>query len=396
MFEAISFCTQDKTNIKAPIDIGALVECMLFYEKTTIFANQAILAQLIRFFGVERLLVLIEEDLLKVVYTETLVGVFTTSKGNIQYHDVVEMSSPQHTYQDELRKICIDVTGRTGKGRRLANKIQDKIYVTKHDHIILEGARRAFLDQDYIDAAAKIVLLEWVPEIGDCAEMIFRTEQSAEGLRVETNLNFSVLNDAYHKRVSPSHSSITPASILGHVLEVERELYFSSSNLSELASSSLSAKLAGKKIDYIFNRTAKSKETLSNFNNFIFNDAKAIREAVNFGQVDLDELIKVLQKSKRFKEWIIKVHPDAHLIKSYYEEVTRQTIFDRLPGKSVRWAVFTGIGLTADAIATGGMGTIAGVALGALDSLYIDKIASGWRPNQFIEGDVRNLIGKNK
>lgn len=395
MFEAISFCAQDKINTKAPIDIGALVECMLFYEKTTVVANQAILAQLIKYFGVERLLVLIDEGLLKLVYTESLVGVITSTKGNNQYYDVAEVSSPQHTYQDELRKICIDVTGRPGKGRRLANKIQDKIHVTKHDQVILEGARKAFLDQEYINTAARIVISEWVPEIGEASGMLFRTEKAAEGIRVETNLDFSTLNATYQKIISPSHSSITPASILLHILDVEKELYFSSTNLSELASSNLSAKLAEAKIDYILARTTKSRETLSNFTGFLFRDAKAIREAINSGHIDLDELLAVLRKSKRFKEWIVNVRPDANLIQSYYEEVTKKTILDRLPGKSMRWTLFTGLGLTADAIATGGIGTMAGVALGALDTFYIDKLISGWKPDQFIENDVRKLIDKN-
>lgn len=395
MFEAISFCTQNKVNPEAPIDIGALVECMLFYEKTTVVANQAILAQLIKYFGVERLLVLIDEGLLRIVYTESFVGVFTNTKGNNQYHDVIEASSPQHTYQDELRKICIGVTGRPGKGRRLANKIQDKILVTKHDHIILEGARKAFLDQEYIGTAARIVIAEWVPEIANASGVIFRTDKTAEGFRVETNLNFSTVNAAYHKRITPKHSSITPASILAHILEVEKELYFSSANLSELASSNLSAKLAEAKIDYVLARTTKSRETLSNFTDFLFKDAKAIREAVNSGHIDLDELVKVLQKSKRFKKWIVNVRPDANLIQSYYGEVTKKSIVDQLPGKSARWALFTGLGLTADVLATGGIGTVAGVALGALDTFYLDKLISGWKPNQFIEDDVRKLIDKN-
>ena len=77
---------------------------MLFYEKTTVIANPAILAQLIKYFGVERLLVLINEGLLKIIYTESFVGIITNTKGNVQYHDAIEGSSPQHTYQDELRK----------------------------------------------------------------------------------------------------------------------------------------------------------------------------------------------------------------------------------------------------------------------------------------------------
>jgi len=395
VFEAISFCTQDKINTKAPIDVGVLVECMLFYDKTTVIANQAILAQLIKYFGVDRLVILIDENLLKLVYTESFVGIFTNSKGSVEYHDVVEFSSPQHTYQEELRKICIDVTGRPGKGRRLAQRIQDKIHVTKHDHIILEGARKVILDQEYIGAAAKIVIAEWVPEIANTPEFLFHTEKTTEGIRIDTNLNFPALNALYHKRISPAHSSITPASILAHILDIEKELYFSSLNLSELASSSLSAKLAEMKIDYILARSTKSREALSSFTGFLFKDAKAIRETVNSGNIDLDELVKVLQNSKRFKKWIVNLRPDTNLLQSYYEEVTKKTILDRLPGKSLRWVIFTGLGLAADAFGTGGIGTLSGVAIGALDTFYINKLFSGWKPNQFIEEDVRKLLDTN-
>jgi hypothetical protein len=234
-----------------------------------------------------------------------------------------------------------------------------------------------------------------VPEIGNESGIIFRTDSTAEGIRVETNLNFSTLNAVYHKRISPTHSSITPAHIFAQILEVEKELYFSSINLSELASSSLNAKLAETKIDYILARTIKSREILSNFTEFLFKDAKAIRETINSGQVDLDELLMVFQKSKRFKKWIVNVRPDANLIQCYYEEVTKKTVLDHLPGKRVRWAIFTGLGLATNVITDNYISTLAGVALSAFDTFYLDKLFSGWKPNHFIEDDIKKLIDKN-
>ena len=394
MFEAISFFIQNKYNTKKPVDIGSLVECMLFYKKTTVIANRAILAQLIGYFGVERLIVLIQEELLNIVYTESQIGIITHTKNSTQYHDTIEFSSPQHTFYDELRRICIDVTGKSGKGRRLALKIQNKINVTRHDHIILEGARKSILDQNYVESATKIIIKELVPEIGDISKIIFHTDKTSDGILVDTNINFVSVNEQYHKRIPSEHSSINPALILSHLLDVEKELYFSSSCLSELASSSLSAKLAESKIDYVITKSAKSSDALTHFTGFLFNDAKDIREAVNSNNVNLDELISVLLKSNNFKKWIAGVKPDGDLIKSYYKEVTKETIVDKLPGKSVRWGLFIGLGFVADAIATGGFGTVAGVALGALDTFYIDKLISGWKPNQFIEEDVKPLIKK--
>ncbi len=395
MFKAITFSHQNKFDVNNPIDIGSLVECMLFYERTTVIANQQILAQLIRYFGVERLLILIQEDLLVIAYTESNLGIITTSANNTQYHSTVAFSSPQHTFQDELRKICISVTGKDGKGRRLAQKIQDKIHVTPHDNIILEGANKSIIDQNYVGAAARIVIKELVPEIGDISGVVFQTDKTNDGIVVATNLNFENLNELYHRRISPAHSSITPALILSHLLDVEKDLYFASTNLSELASSNMTAKLAKEKIDYVLARSSKSSDVLTHFTEFLFQDAKAIRGAVNSGHLDLDVLIAILQRSKKFKAWLAGVTPDANLIKEYYKEVTKGTIADKLPTKGARWAIFTGLGISADAIATGGIGTITGIAIGALDTFYIDKLIAGWKPNQFIEEDVTKLFKKD-
>ena len=54
MFESITFFNQNTTDTSKPLDIGALVECMLFYGKTSIVANHSILRQLFMYFGIDR------------------------------------------------------------------------------------------------------------------------------------------------------------------------------------------------------------------------------------------------------------------------------------------------------------------------------------------------------
>lgn len=396
MFRAISFLIQSKHDVSNPLDIGSLVECMLFYEKTIVVANYKILEQLIRYFGGDNLIILIEEGFLDITYTESFVGVHTKTISNIQYHDPIEFSSPQHTFEREIRKICIEVTGKDGKGRRLARRLESKIQVSQHDRIILEGAQRSILDQNYIERAARTIVKNIVSEAEGVSNIFFNTVKTNDGIKVDTNIDFVSLNQLYHKKVPPEHSTLTPAYILSHVLDVEKELYFSSSNFSELASSQLSAKLASQKIDYVIERSKKSSETLNHFTAFVFDDAKALKEAINSGNLDLDEIISVIRKSKKFKKWIADIKPSSDLIKSYYKEVTKETIVDKLPGKSVRWGLFTGLGFAVDVIAAGGIGTVAGVTLGALDTFYFDKLLSGWKPSQFIDEDIKKLINKGR
>ena len=285
--------------------------------------------------------------------------------------------------------------GKTGKGRRTAQKIQNLIKVRNHENIILEGARKSFIDQEYINHSAKSIIQSLIPEKINVDNVVFRTEKTERGIVIATNINFLELNQIYHKYVPATHSTITPALILSHTLDVETELFFSSNNLSEIATSGLSANLISHKINYLLKKSIKSSETIQDFQGFVFDNAKSLREAINKKQIDLDDLISVLKNSRKFKEWILGVEPDQDIIKSYYSEVTKKTFVDKLPGKSVRWGVFTGAGIIADLIATGGIGTAVGLGLGALDTLYVDKLISGWKPNQFIEDEVKELL-KNK
>lgn len=197
--------------------------------------------------------------------------------------------------------------------------------------------------------------------------------------------------DLFANLFSTSQTS-NPALILSHTLDVESELYFSSNNLSEIATSGLSANLISHKINYILEKSIKSSEKIRGFQSFVFNDAMSLREAINKKLIDLDDLVLVLKNSRKFKKWIIGVEPDQDLIKSYYSEITKKTIIDKLPGKSVRWCIFTGAGIIADVLATGGIGTAVGIGLGALDTFYLDKLISGWKPNQFIEDEVKELL----
>ena len=88
----------------------------VFYEETTVFANRTILIQLFTFFGIEGIIELLEEKLLKIDYSEFFLGVHSTGSSNLQYHNVVQASLPSQNLQLDLIKLCQDLTGKTGKG----------------------------------------------------------------------------------------------------------------------------------------------------------------------------------------------------------------------------------------------------------------------------------------
>jgi len=145
MFESVLFRRQSNLPSESPIDIGSLIEAMIFYGRTTLVADREILGYVMRTFEINTFIEFLSEGLLTISYTETMNGIRTeTDSGGHQLHDPIILSSPQHSFPDELRKICIEIIGKDGKGRRLARRIEPLIKVVHHDNMTADGAKSQF------------------------------------------------------------------------------------------------------------------------------------------------------------------------------------------------------------------------------------------------------------
>ncbi len=363
---------------------------MLLYGKTTAVVNFPILEQIYQYFGSDNLLRLLSEEYLQIVYQESPVGIIKQKEDSKEFHGIVQYSSPQHQFPDKLREVCIDAKGKPGAGRRLAQKFEKYIRVSRETPLILKGTGEAILNQRYLESSAQIVIQEIAPNL--ILNKKFKAYQTDKGIVVETDFDFAAINTAYHKFVSPSHSTITPAYILAHILKLEEELFFASSHLSELCCSILSSRLGMNKLDYLVEKSLSSNRKLDRFQEFFFDDGKAIREPVNAGRVHPDELMTVLERSRKYKEWIIKLPPDSDLLKEYFKAIGQKSFIETLPGKILRFTICNGLNLVAGCSLPLIEASIVGLGLSACDSFLLDKLVAGWKPNQYIEGDVHRLL----
>ena len=106
-------------------------------------------------------------------------------------------------------------------------------------------------------------------------------------------------------------------------------------------------------------------------------------------------MLPLLDKAAKFSGWLRGQKQDADLVQEYYKKVTEQSWINKLPNKIMRWALFTGIGLSIDMAGASGVGTSAGLAVSAFDTFLLEKLMSGWKPNQFIEGPLRTFINNS-
>lgn len=114
--------------------------------------------------------------------------------------------------------------------------------------------------------------------------------------------HFPAVNALYHRRVDPTHSTITPAFLLSCIHSVTGDLEIAASVNSEIALSPASLKNVNTRIESLVKHT-RSETSIGLFQDLVFNDARAVREAVNHGDRSMKDVVDLVGKAREYKAW---------------------------------------------------------------------------------------------
>lgn len=392
MLERIVIRQRNSPSLGNPLDLGLLAEALIFYGEVRLIANHIVMENLLCAEPPEVILELLEQGFLKLAY-ETNQLLIMTENDNTP----AALHQPTAGHMDVwdlpvvLRTVLHKVYGRSGKARRVANRLEKKIELVQYSENFTNEAAEDLSDEQYVEESVRTLLRTYVPEYRDSVQ--FRTRRNGNKLKVLTDISFPEVNRLYHRHMPATHSSLSPAYFLAHLLNVKADLQFAARFDSEIAIDDVNASIIRQHVGQLFNRLGPSRRAAEAFQEFVFDDARGIAEAVRRGSCRFTDVVAILPKAAKFKEWLRSDAPQRDVVKAYFREVIAPTWIDKLPSKVVRWFVFTGAGMGLDAIGAGGLGTVAGVGLGVIDSFLLDRLIKGWKPSQFVDDHLRKLIG---
>lgn len=113
MFERITLDRQGTPG--APIDLGTLAECLVFYEKVRVIVDQVSFPYLVRSCGTDELLHLLSMGVLELEYFENLSGVMTRQIGTRTIYDSGNIQSSSLRYLGVARKSSMSCLARQGR-----------------------------------------------------------------------------------------------------------------------------------------------------------------------------------------------------------------------------------------------------------------------------------------
>jgi hypothetical protein len=365
----------------------------LFYGRLSIVGNSGTLKALLSGIPPFVALELLKDKRLEFHYLGDQAGVSSTptTKGR-KLHDLIRFSSPQHTIEKVGPEAFRTAAGNTGQARVGSSQFTQLLRPMNHEGFDQRAVLASLTDNRATERSVSALLSLAAPGYTTGEPLRFRIEQQHQGFFVDTNLDFDELNAIYGKTVPAEHSRLSEAYLLALMQGAYEATYYAATLDSEIAVAPIERVVQSAAVEAVVQRRAKSEGEISSFVDLTMNDARTIREAVNSGRVSFAQVVRLLDSSDKFRHWLQEQPVDSELVRTYYQAVVKDSWADKLPGKSARWAVFTGLGLTADAFGTAPWGTLGSVAISAVDSFLCEKLMSGWKPHQFVEGELKALF----
>jgi hypothetical protein len=290
-----------------------------------------------------------------------------------------------------------ELTGPSGKGaNKMYQRFQRVVERSRYTPEMLEQSHADLLDKQYIAPAIKSALSLLAPEYKLPQPFIFRLEPIMKGgtYKATTNIDFDAANGSFNKHAPANYQSVlTVPYLLSFIADTRRDLIVGSRHQSEFAMAPERAVVASCKFAEVLSAAGRGLEVAEAFQEAAVDAVPSIRDAVNSGNRTFREVIQLLSKAEKFKVWLRKQGATEDLRKAYLPEIAHLDWADKLPPKSLRWLLISaaGVGVGA-ALGATVVGTTAGLALSAGDTFLLDRLLKGWKPNQFIEGPLKQFL----
>jgi hypothetical protein len=207
MFQSISIGRQQIGAFQPPVDFGILAEAMLYYDTVHLVADYGLLKHLLSICGPEDFLQFMEDQRLKIIYMENMIGIQTTQRGGRHYYEPVLISGPINRprgIQAEAPKIFGEVVGRAGRGRRLARRFIEMASTYTYEQAVTVKTLQDFSDSDFVYVSVNQAIKYLVPEYIQKEPIKFGVRINESSIEIDTNLNFTNLNSLYRSVWNPS------------------------------------------------------------------------------------------------------------------------------------------------------------------------------------------------
>jgi hypothetical protein len=393
MFESI--CIKEKKTENYRLDIAFLIDTILFYGKVIVIAHTEELKILFSSLGEQLIKDLINSGRLEIRFKGNHLGSMIFPEGK---YNVDTFSSHDITVESILYQINREQINNSQKNLKFSNTFSNLIETYNYGKEVRENIVADFNNVDLLSKTLPLYIKSIVPnfELPEKIEIEILKDGNFgpfDAYSLNTSINLNDLNKL-HKLNNPEVTyDIDYSGFLLSMAESKGDIHLASDLNSELVTSELYSKFIEIELVELITKRVNSEKELNLFKEYSLENCTSLGYAFVNGVLNQKELLKILEKSDKFRDWLSKIPEDGSLLGEYHKAVIEKDLSDKLPTKTARFVIFEGIGLTLDLLGAGGIGTAIATGLGIGDSFFLDRIINRkWKPNQFIDNTLKPKI----
>ena len=393
MFKKI--CIKSKESYASNLDIAFLIDSMLYYGKVVLLVHRNELEILFREFGPDTLKELILSGRLEIKFRNNMLGSIIAPDGKYGISTFKGKNINAHSTLYEIDR----------KERK--NSIKNLAFADEFSSLIPLYEYPKDFDKTIVKDFQNIELLKkQIPTYFNAVAPFYKLPESTEieiiqdgnfvgfdTYNVNSNIDLEFLTKEFRKQNPENTSPVDFSGFLLAIAESKGDIYISSDLESEIVTSDLYSKFIEIEISEIIKKRGKSENEINLFEDYILENCFSLGNAFNEGVISRTDLIKILEKSDKFRKWLEKIPEEKNLLGEYNKAILEKDLSDKLPTKTARFVIFEGIGITLDVLGAGGLGTTIATGLSAFDNFVLDKLIDRkWKPNQFIDKTLKPKV----
>ncbi len=393
MFERI--CIKDKKSENYRLDIGFLIDTILFYGKVIVIAHREELNILFSSLGENLIKELISSGRLEIKFKGNILGSMIFPDGK---YSVDTFSSQDVTLDSILYKIHRKKVNNSTKNLKFSSEFSQIITPYNYGKEVRENIVSDFNNVELLSKTLPLYINSIVPnfELPEKTEIEIIKDDSFgpyDAYSLNSNIDLKELNKIHKQNKPEVEYDIDYSGFLLSMAESKGDIHLASDLDSELVTSELYSKFIEVELNELIAKRAKSETELNLFKEYSLANCTSLGNAYVNGTLSEKELLRIFEKSDKFREWLSKIPEDGSLLGEYHKAVISKDLSDKLPTKTARFVIFEGIGITLDLLGAGGIGTAVATSLALGDTFLLDRIINRkWKPNQFIDNTLKPKI----
>jgi hypothetical protein len=386
------------------VDPGLLAEALIYYGHTRLILKPETIRQLLHSLGYDLFTEVLFSGVLDLtIQQQHAVTMSTQTAGGIAFnYGIGAQAIGQNRSMSPFDFVELHLhraSGRRGWSRRTASGIMRRADILtlsndNDDSTLSSAAQSDLSNSDLFRKLVALVLRHKAPSYEPPKNWRCVAIPRADGgYSLLTDLDISAI-EAAHVAAFPASKVFGVGNLVGLVVEMHEELRTQCVYAGDLQTDPLLTAALRTRINASVEHTMRDGQRLDIFQDSVLPNGRKLREAVNAGEVNFRDVLKLHAKRERFTAWIAKQPADADLLEAYLEELGHHSILGWLPSKPLRFllmnAAGVGVGLVTDPL----IGIAGSLAISAFDAFLYDKLARGWSPAMYV-AELSGVMSKS-